>query len=326
MRDRSPGRRVSGTASHAMSVDFEEWFCDWPEYFTPWRTTAVDATPLMFRADVLLPVMLDALDDSGTSATFFLLGWLARRKPALVREIAARGHEIGVHGYGHGVLNAMSREEVERDVEWAVKTTQDIAGMTPLWYRAPQFSLDVSRLWVLDVLYEHGIRYDSSIVPARRFSGGIPGFPTGASVIQFRGVSLYELPVSVERLFGHDVPVCGGGYFRLAPYPFVRRCIRRRQERGESAAFYIHLSDIDRDEPSPPVHTSLLFRLRANVRRRSCERRLRRLLADFGWQTYSSVMARYRVPGAVAPTWRREQYSVTPLVAATCDVQVTAPS
>ena len=235
--------------------------------------------------------LLDILDRDGVRATFFVLGWVAERHPALVREIASLGHEIGCHGHGHRMIQHLTRQEFERDVTRAKQALESATGRPVLGYRAPTFSIMRETLWSLDVLAEAGFRYDSSIFPVVHDRYGIPDAPRFPHRLKApNGCEITEFPPSTMLVLGRRLPVAGGGYFRLFPYRVTRRAIRRLNERdGQPAMVYLHPWEIDPDQPRLPVGPVTRFRHLVNVGR--TEARLTRLLSDFTFASAADVLA-----------------------------------
>lgn len=234
--------------------------------------------------------VLDLLDRHGVSATFFVLGWVADRHPGLVREIRAQGHEVGCHGYAHRLIYAMDREAFRADVRRAKLAIEDVVGAPVLGYRAPTFSVVRRSLWALDVLAEEGFRYDSSIFPIYHDRYGIPDSPRFPYRLALPGGGeMIEFPLTTVPVAGQHVPFCGGGYFRLAPYPLVRAAIRRVNEREQMpAVVYLHPWEMDPEQPRLPVRGLTRFRHYVNLRRTA--RKLDRLLTDFAFAPAGQVL------------------------------------
>lgn len=282
---------------HAMTVDLEEYFCDYPDIFMP-HTKKEDelASRLTFRTDEMVPKLLDIFAESNTKATFFVLGYLARHRPELIKRIFDAGHEIGIHGYGHQNLLNIKPDQLRTDLSRAINHIEGITGEKVLWYRAPDFSIKKENLWVFDILYEAGIRYDSSIFSAKRHCGGIPDFPNHPCVIRFNGGELIEFPVSPFKLGPFKLPFLGGGYFRLAPYPLVKLGINELDRQKIPCVFYIHPYDLD-TRPTPiELPMSPLSRFRSRVRRQSTAKRLKQLSNDFHWEPLGRLAKRYSLP------------------------------
>jgi polysaccharide deacetylase family protein (PEP-CTERM system associated) len=229
--------------------------------------------------------LLDILDRERVRATFFVLGWVAERHPGLVREIASLGHEIACHGYGHRMIQHLSRPDFERDVTRAKRALEDAIGRPVLGYRAPTFSIMRATLWSLDVLVEAGFRYDSSIFPVVHDRYGIPDAPRFPHRLKApSGAEITEFPMSTVTLLGRRLPVAGGGYFRLFPYRVTRRAIARINGERQPAMVYLHPWEIDPDQPRIPVGPLTRFRHLVNVGKTESRHRRRHaeLLTETG--------------------------------------------
>jgi polysaccharide deacetylase family protein (PEP-CTERM system associated) len=271
---------------NALTIDVEEHF-QAHAYENVIDRTTWDRMPSRVVANT--ERVLALLAEHRTRATFFVLGWVAERHPALVRAIAAAGHEVGSHGYAHQLLYRQTRPEFEADLARSLASIRRALGDgAVLGYRAPGFSLTDETLWALDVVRAQGLAYDSSLQPVdmRRGSalrGGKRCGVSGASRFAARVGGLWEFPASTVRLAGRTWPVAGGGYFRLFPLWVTRRAIARINAEGQPAVVYLHPWELDPAEPHVPgVSTLATLRHRLNVGR--TEARLRRLLAggDFG--------------------------------------------
>lgn len=227
--------------------------------------------------------ILGMLNAAQVKATFFTLGWIAERYPLLVKAIAADGHELASHGYGHQRASDQSPEEFKRDVARAKGLLEDLSGRSVVGYRAPSFSIGEGNLWALDTLRECGYRYSSSIYPVRHDHYGMPNAPRFAFAPIVHDQEFIELPVTTMRLLGRNFPAAGGGYFRLLPYVCSRWLLRQvnRTDR-QPAIFYFHPWEIDPEQPRPNgLDAKTRFRHYVNLRR--TEPRLHRLMADFDW-------------------------------------------
>jgi polysaccharide deacetylase family protein (PEP-CTERM system associated) len=243
--------------------------------------------------------VLDCLAAAGVRATFFVLGWVAERQPSLVRAIRSAGHEVGSHGYAHRLIYEQTPEEFRADLRRSVRVLEDTLGEPVTLYRAPSFSITHKSLWALDVLVEEGIRLDSSIYPTRHDRYGLPGTPTEPHRIHRPAGSLWEFPPPVYRFLGYPVPVGGGGYFRLYPYPLTRLALGRINAAGRPFAAYLHPWELDPDQPRVRAGRSARFRHYVNLRR--TEPRLMRLLADFPFGTLSEALACFAPETQTAP-------------------------
>jgi polysaccharide deacetylase family protein (PEP-CTERM system associated) len=273
---------------NALTFDIEEYFHAEvfahslrPEEWPGLASRVVDTTERL----------LDILDYANVRATFFVLGWIAERYPALVQEIAARRHEIACHGYGHQMIHRQTRQEFEKDVQRAKAAIEDAAGTPVIGYRAPTFSVTRETLWSLEVLWEAGFLYDSSIFPIVHDRYGIPDaprFPHRVPITNGHGIA--EFPLSTISVMGRRLPVAGGGYFRLLPYRITRRAIRHLNAREHQPAIvYLHPWELDVHQPK--LRVGWLSGLRHSVNTHRTEGKLRRLLADFRFAPVRDILA-----------------------------------
>ena len=224
--------------------------------------------------------LLDLFDEFGVRATFFVLGWVARNRPALAREIDKRGHEVASHGYGHCLVYQQSAAEFGADVRRAKEVLEDAVGRPVVGYRAPSYSITPRSLWALDVLAQSGYEYDSSIFPIRHDRYGFPGAPRFLYRVSGRPRTIVEIPPSTVQVGGVTLPAAGGGYFRLLPYGWTRWSLSRiNAQEGRPAVFYLHPWEIDPDQPR--IRAGLIARIRHYTNLRRTEARLRRLLGEF---------------------------------------------
>ncbi|MBN2021544.1 MAG: DUF3473 domain-containing protein [Pirellulales bacterium] len=234
--------------------------------------------------------LLDLLDRHEVKGTFFVLGWVGRRHPELVRRIHGRGHEIASHGFWHRLVYDQSPEEFRRDVVESRDVLADAIGERIDVYRAPSFSITKRSLWALDVLVEEGFRVDSSVFPVLHDRYGIPGAQRGIHRVATSAGAIWEFPMPTVRLAGRSVPVGGGGYFRLYPIGWSLRWLAR-VNRERPFVFYVHPWEIDPDQPRIPTR-GLLSRARHYVNLASTERKLGVLLARFRFGRIRDVIGR----------------------------------
>ncbi|MHA4871548.1 XrtA system polysaccharide deacetylase [Duganella sp. PWIR1] len=264
---------------NALSIDVEDYFqvsayarhidrADWPK--------------LPCRVEANVDRILGMLAQHNVHATFFTLGWIAERYPAVVRNIVAEGHELASHGYAHLRASEQTPAEFAHDITFSKNLLEQLGGQPVHGYRAPSFSIGQANLWALDSLQAAGYRYSSSIYPIRHDHYGMPDAPRFA----WRPAGLdglLELPVSTVRLFGRNLPAGGGGYFRLLPYALSRWALRRiNSHDGQAGIFYFHPWELDPEQPVPQG-ISLKTRLRHTLNLRRTEARIHRLLGDFQW-------------------------------------------
>lgn len=272
---------------NAMSVDVEDWF-QVQAYAGVVPRDAWDV--LDRRVEANTDRVLDAFDRVGLRATFFTLGWVAERHPALVRRIVAAGHELASHGYGHELVHAIGEAAFRADLRRAKRVLEDAGGVAVRGYRAPTFSIG-PRLtpWAHRVLAEEGHDYSSSVFPVRHDLYGDAAAPRTAHRPFADGV--VELPMTTVRALGRNLPCSGGGWFRLVPYPVFRAGLRRvNRAEGQPGIFYFHPWEVDPAQPRVPGAGRLArFRHRTGLDR--MEDRLGRLVRDFAWGRVDEVFA-----------------------------------
>lgn len=235
--------------------------------------------------------VLDLLDEYHVKATFFVLGWVAEHNPTLIQGISSRGHEVASHGYAHRLIYTQTQDQFRDETRRAKKIVEDIIGQPIIGYRAASYSITAESLWALDVLAEEGFRYDSSIFPIRHDRYGIPGHKRFFHVLNGNGhLPIAEVPLSTVRIAGLNIPVAGGGYFRLLPYAVTHLALLylNRQE-GQPAVVYFHPWEIDRDQPRIQAGRLSRFRHYTNLAR--MEGKLRSLLANFSFAPIREVYA-----------------------------------
>jgi polysaccharide deacetylase family protein (PEP-CTERM system associated) len=277
---------------NAMSIDVEDYFQ--VSAMAPYiRRDEWDTRECRVERNV--DRILALLDQHDAKATFFTLGWIAERYPAMVRRIAAQGHEVASHGFGHQRASDLSPEAFGEDVRSAKHILEDLVGQPVLGYRAPSFSIGHANLWAFDTLAEAGYRYSSSIYPIAHDHYGMPDAPRFAHRREHTG--LIEVPITTLRLAERNLPSSGGGYFRLLPYALSRWMLRQVNARdGEAAVFYFHPWEIDHAQPRVPgIDPKTRFRHYLNLHR--MERRLARLLQDFRWDRMDRIfLPRFDTP------------------------------
>jgi polysaccharide deacetylase family protein (PEP-CTERM system associated) len=291
---------LSPSVVNAMSVDVEDYF----------HVSVFDGivprsqwTQMESRVVANTSRMLDLFDEFNVRSTFFVLGWVAERHPGLVKEIARRGHEIASHGYAHRLIYDQTPATFRDDVRRAKQLLEDAAGSRVLGYRAPSYSVTPRSLWALDILIDEGYGYDSSIFPIRHDRYGIPVSPREPFPIERERGTLMEVPGSTVRVGPLNMPIAGGGYFRLLPYEWTRWGIARLN-RGEqrAAVFYIHPWEIDPDQPR--LQAGWLGRFRHYRNLDKTEARLRALLSEFRFGTLAALLhqsATVSATGAMVP-------------------------
>lgn len=261
---------------HHFTVDVEEYF----------QVSALEShvgrgrwDTLESRVEASVGHILDALARHGARGTFFVLGWLAERKPDLVRAISGAGHEVASHGWDHRRVTTQTPEEFRASVRRTKQVLEDQSGAPVLGFRAPSYSIVAGREWALDVLVEEGYRYDSSLFPVRRPGYGYVAAPRDPYWIERNAGPLAEVPPATLRVLGVNLPAAGGAYFRLLPYGLVRAALRSCERRGVAGTFYVHPWEFDPDQPRFEVPA--LTRLRHYGGLARTKGRLERLLSEF---------------------------------------------
>lgn len=270
-----------------LSVDVEDYFH--PTELQPFAPlSAWDQLPS--RVEASTRRTLDVLARHDARATFFVLGWVAERFPALIRQIAGAGHEIGCHSYAHQLVFDMTPEEFRRDTLRARTAIEDACGLSPRAYRAPSYSITRRSLWALDILSECGFTHDSSIYPIVHDRYGIPGFPRHAHVRQTDSGSILEVPAATVQLSPDRVaPVGGGAYLRLLPYRYTAAGLRRLNlSERQPACVYLHPWELD-PEQQPLLARGLVARWRTYAGLAGMRAKLERLLAEFRFDTLAAI-------------------------------------
>jgi len=262
--------------THFFTVDVEEHFqvqalaAAVPR--SRWSTEESRVEPSVFE-------LLALLEASSSTATFFVLGWLAERRPALVRAIVDAGHELASHGWDHRLVTKQSRTEFRESIRRSKCVLESVGGQRVLGFRAPSFSIVRGGEWALDCLIEEGFLYDSSLFPVRRPGYGYAGGEGDPYWVSRPAGRLAEFPPATLRFGGVRVPAGGGAYFRLLPYGLVRSAFRLAARRQRPGTFYIHPWELDPDQPRYAVGRSTRIRHYGGLNR--TRPRLRRLLREF---------------------------------------------
>lgn len=272
---------------NGLSVDVEDWFQVGAFENVIDRS---DWEGLDCRVERNCQHILALFDDAGVKGTFFTLGWVAQRYPAMMRRIAGAGHEIASHGWDHARVFALGRTAFADDIERARKVLEDITGQSISGYRAPSFSIDARTPWAHEVLAEQGYAYSSSVAPIVHDHYGWREAPRFA----FRpveGANLIEIPVTTAEVAGRRMAAGGGGFFRLLPYSVSRWAIRQVNLRDtRPAVFYFHPWEIDPDQPRP-ANAPLKSRLRHYTNLDVMAAKLSRLVHEFRWGRMDEVAA-----------------------------------
>ncbi|MEZ5499003.1 MAG: DUF3473 domain-containing protein [Steroidobacteraceae bacterium] len=272
---------------NAMTVDVEDYF------HVSALANAIDRqdwSSMELRAEASTRALLELFSAHEVKATFFVLGWMAERSPALVREIANEGHEIACHGWSHRLVYEQSRQEFRDEALRCKQLLEDLTGTKVLGYRAASYSITRASLWALDDLIDLGFVYDSSIFPIRHDRYGIPDANRAPGpVVAPSGRPIVEFPLTTAKLGGLRVPCSGGGYFRLLPYWFTRNMLRRVNTRDALPfIFYLHPWEIDAGQPRFDAGWLSNYRHYTNLK--ACKQRLETLLGQFSFARVDRVL------------------------------------
>lgn len=274
---------------NAISVDIEDWF-QVGAFETVIGRDSWDARA--HRVEANSDTVLALFADADVKATFFILGWVAERYPALIRRIAEAGHEIASHGYDHARVFTMDAKSFAQDLEKTRKILEDTSGEAITGYRAPSFSIDPRTPWAHRVLADQGYRYSSSVVPIAHDHYGWPGTPRFA----WRPVAdsdLVELPVTTATFAGRTLAAGGGGFFRLLPYRFSRWAIRQVNAEAHPAIIYFHPWEIDPAQPFV-AEAPLKSKIRHYSRLSAMAGKLERLMGEFQFGRMDALVAEER--------------------------------
>ncbi|HEY0674223.1 MAG TPA: XrtA system polysaccharide deacetylase [Longimicrobiales bacterium] len=279
------GHPVTDRPFHHFTVDVEEYFQ--VSALEPYVDRSQwEAWPTRVRAST--EALLDLLDAKQMRGTFFVLGWIAERYPALVREIEQRGHEVASHGTDHRRVTFLTPAEFRTSVRDSKSILEQVTGQKILGYRAPSFSIVSGREWALDILAEEGYAYDSSLYPVRRSGYGYTAARPHPYVIRTESGRLLEFPPATLQMFGAKLPAGGGAYLRLLPGSLIRSALKQAERRGYPATLYIHPWEVDPEQPR--VDVPVLTRIRHYGRLKRTFARLQRLCEDFTFRAIADSL------------------------------------
>ena len=283
--ERSPDA-PRATPAHHFTVDVEEYF-----QVSAFESRVARSEWERFESRVARGVgrLLDLLTRHRARGTFFVLGWVAERKPALVRLIAQAGHEIASHGWDHARVTQQTPLAFRDSIRRTKQLLEDLTGAPVLGYRAPSFSIVPGREWALDILIEEGYRYDSSLFPVRRPGYGYPAGRPDPHWLERPAGRLAEIPPTTLHWCGMRLPAAGGAYLRLLPFGWVRAALRQSESRRQPGTFYVHPWELDPAQPRFPV--SWLTRVRHYGGLERTEGRVQRLLAEFRFAAVQDTVA-----------------------------------
>ena len=226
-----------------LTFDIEDWF-----HILDNESTKSEKQWINFesRLEHNMDKIFKVLDDNNQDATFFCLGWVARKHPKIIQKINSLGYEIATHSDTHQLAYEFNKNEFNQDLEKSIKSIEDITGKKITSYRAPGFSIKEENLWVFDELLKQGIEKDCSVFPAKRSHGGLHKFGYSApAYIEREEGKLKEFPINLHKIFGKNIIFSGGGYFRLIPYPLLKYFMNQ----SDYTMGYFHPRDFDPDQP-----------------------------------------------------------------------------
>jgi len=289
-----------GNHSIYLTVDVEEYFhaevfsgiidrMEWEKHPSHVEKTTMELLRLFHDCDV--------------RGTFFILGNVAEKHPGLIRSILESGHEIASHGSGHRMLTRMTPTEFREDVRKSKRIIEAVTGREVLGYRAPTFSIVKRTMWAHEILRDEGFRYSSSVFPIRHDRYGWPEFGLSPKKMAVRGDRwIWEIPLSVERIGGVNLPFGGGGYLRLYPMSLTKYFFRRLLRNERPAVVYLHPWEIDREHPR--VAMPVLKRVRHYAGIRGMEEKIRGLLRSFRFERMDAFLnCAYSVSRQGTPAW-----------------------
>ena len=272
---------------HALTFDVEEYF-QVANLSDRFPRESWDEVPS--RLHVGMEAIHGLLRARGVHATFFFLGWIAERHPSWVARCLEEGHEVASHGWDHRFLQELGPDGLRSDLERTEIALVAAGAPRPVGFRASTFTLTDATRWAFDVLAERGYRYDSSVHPVRHPTYGIPDFDPAISRVATAHGELLEFPVATWPFLGRNLPVGGGGYFRLLPGPLMRAALASLERRGRVLATYLHPWEFDPGQPRVPAPALARFRHYVGLERSLP--RLEALLARFRFGTMGEALQR----------------------------------
>jgi polysaccharide deacetylase family protein (PEP-CTERM system associated) len=292
----SPSKPAAGQTSspgpsplaHILTVDVEDYFQ--VEAFAD-QVKREDWERYPSRVDANTRRVLDLFDRHGAKGTFFFVGWVADRLPALVREVHARGHELACHSYWHRTIYSLSPEEFREDTRRAKLAIENAGGVAVTGYRAPSWSITKDCMWALEILAEEGFTYDSSIYPIHHDLYGVPGAQRFPYMFGWsNGLRLREYPPATLRFMGTNLPVAGGGYLRIFPSLYNEIAFRVfEKEYAQRVVVYLHPWEIDPEQPR--IAGKLKSRFRHYTQLKNMSRKVGRLLQRYKFERFCDVVA-----------------------------------
>ncbi len=257
-----------------LTYDIEEWF-----HLLDNASTQTENEWSNFESRIHnnMDRIFEQLERNDVKATFFCVGWIAEKYPEVIKNIVKKGYEIGSHTRMHQLVYSQRPKEFTADMEHSIKTLQDLSGEKIKYFRAPGFSIMEENKWAFEILHQLGIEIDCSIFPAARSHGGFPSYKeTKPSIIRYNGITLKEMPINFTKVLTKPVIFSGGGYFRLFPYPLIKKWTRE----SDYVMTYFHPRDFDAGQPVIE-DLSKARKFKSYVGIKGAEKKLDKWLQDF---------------------------------------------
>lgn len=271
---------------NALTIDVEDWFQvanlkgliryeDWDNYES--------------RIERNMERILRLLSIMNVKATFFILGWIAEKKPEIIKTIHVLGHELAIHGYSHRSVSEMTPAEFQMEIQNTMDILKQLTGQKVIGFRAPNYSILPNTIWACEILAKLGIKYDSSIFPVKHDRYGFLSAPRFPFVIDLKEHGrLIEFPMSTLRLLGSNIPVAGGAYLRLYPYWFIKGAIKSLNKNAKPAIVYLHPWELDFNQPRLKLDFKTKVRHYGNLL--MTEKKLFKLLTEFEFGSVRDVL------------------------------------
>ena len=271
----------SPKAMNAFTVDMEDWYQGIELPFKSWKDYPS-------RLEIGLRSILELLEKNAVQATFFTLGWVAKKYPDLVKEVADNGHELGSHGFSHEKVYNLSPQAFRQEIRNTRQILEDVSGRPVVCHRSPFFSITPKNLWALEILSEEGFTIDCSISPVKTWRYGISSCPD--EIFSISDAGIIEFPVSTFRILNKRWAL-GGAYFRILPYFFTKKALKKRFKEKRCTMFYVHPWEYDPEHPVAPMEFKA--KITHYARLKKSYKFTERLLRDFKFDTVNRVVDHY---------------------------------
>ncbi|MBN2709961.1 MAG: polysaccharide deacetylase family protein [Calditrichaceae bacterium] len=275
-----------------LTFDIEEWFHLLDNESTK---TSYEWSRYESRINKNIDIIFKLLERTNTKATFFCLGWIVKKYTDVIRKITDSGYEIGSHTQMHQLIYEQTPVSFSNDLSCSIKSIEDLTGKKVKYFRAPGFSIREDNKWAFEIIAEHGIEIDCSVFPTFRAHGGLPSYKDPVpSIIKYNGIELKELPINYVSVLGQSIIYSGGGYFRMIPYPLIKKLTMK----SDYVMSYLHPRDFDPDQPVIK-ELSLARRFKSYVGLKGAEKKLEKWLMDYDFidiNTADSIIDWKKVP------------------------------